>query len=344
MTAINHGYDAHPGFIKPGALYIAESSAWLALAFIINTMLVHAAEFPGLYGTLAGFGLPFEADYPPQGAAMWIVGLLQTATYVIAALYPLGVFGRYGHDHLVHHRDRLAGVANYIITAAFFAVLLIGIVDAVISFLRVENLFIPIFGDAMDVQIGRAAVRGAYLQVPLMVLSLVIALFVRGHPFVWLAALVVLSELLIVVARFIFSYEQAFMGDLVRFWYAALFLFASAYTLMKEGHVRVDVVYANFSDRAKARANIIGSLLLGLPLCWIVLLRGIWGKSSMITSPLLNFEISQSGAGMFVKYLMAGFLLVFVITMLFQFASYVAEYLRRFEEGYEPEPVHQENL
>ena len=30
------------------------------------------------------------------------------------------------------------------------------------------------------------------------------------------------------------------MGDLVRFWYAALF-FASAYTLKEDGHVRVDV-------------------------------------------------------------------------------------------------------
>ena len=62
--------------------------------------------------------------------------------------------------------------------------------------------------------------------------------------FPWLALLIVVAELAIVITRFVFSYEQAFMGDLVRFWYAALFLFASAYTLYEEGHVRVDVFYA----------------------------------------------------------------------------------------------------
>ena len=50
--------------------------------------------------------------------------------------------------------------------------------------------------------------------------------------------MVVLAEFAIVVSRFVFSYEQAYMGDLVRFWYAALFLFASAYALSHEGHVR----------------------------------------------------------------------------------------------------------
>lgn len=45
------------------------------------------------------------------------------------------------------------------------------------------------------------------------------------------------------------------MADLVRFWYAALFLFASAYTLLEEGHVRVDVFYAGFR-RARRESSI----------------------------------------------------------------------------------------
>jgi len=61
---------------------------------------------------------------------------------------------------------------------------------------------------------------------------MVIGLFTRTLGFQWLALLIVIAELAIVFTRFIFSYEQAFMGDLVRFWYAALFLFASAHTLL----------------------------------------------------------------------------------------------------------------
>jgi len=38
---------------------------------------------------------------------------------------------------------------------------------------------------------------------------------------------------------------------------------------------------------------------------------------------LRSFETSQSGYGLYVKYLMAGFLAVFAITMLIQFVSYL---------------------
>ena len=45
------------------------------------------------------------------------------------------------------------------------------------------------------------------------------------------------------------------------------------------------------------------------------------GKSSLVNSPVLGFETSSSGFGMYVKYLMAAFLLVFALSMLAQFAS-----------------------
>ena len=127
------------------------------------------------------------------------------------------------------------------------------------------------------------------------------------------------------ITRFIFSYEQAFMGDLVRFWYASLFLLASAYSLVADGHVRVDLFYARFGAKGKAWTNAFGSLFLGIPLCWVILSMGLWSKGSSLASPLLSFEISQSGFGMYVKYLMAGCLIVFAASMATQFASYFLE-------------------
>jgi TRAP-type mannitol/chloroaromatic compound transport system permease small subunit len=121
----------------------------------------------------------------------------------------------------------------------------------------------------------------------------------------------------------VFSYEQAYMGDVVRFWYAALFLFASASTLVQEGHVRVDVLYTGFSRRKKAWFDTIGSCLLGIPICWVILMHGMGGRGNSLNSPLLSFEVSQSGYGMYVKYLMAGFLIVFAVSMLIQFVSYI---------------------
>ena len=192
----------------------------------------------------------------------------------------------------------------------------------VISFLRVEGFLAAVFGDQLAKDLGRSTWRGLYVHYPLIFISFIIGYFSRGLGFIWLALLIVAAELLIVITRFVFSYEQAFMGDLVRFWYAALFLFASAYTLIKEGHVRVDIIYTGFTDRGKAWSNVFGTILLGIPVCWIILTSGLGGKSNSINAPMLAYEVTQSGYGMFVKYLMAGFLLVYALSMMIQFISY----------------------
>ena len=157
----------------------------------------------------------------------------------------------------------------------------------------------------------------------MILISFVIGYFTRSVGFIWLAVLVVASEFFIVLSRFIFEYEQAFQGDLVRFWYAALYLFASAYALMHEGHVRVDVLYTGFDERRKAWTNAIGSLVLGIPLCLIVIFLGMSSKASIINGPVISFEITQQGSnGLYLLYLMAIYLAVFGVTMLIQFTSY----------------------
>ena len=184
--------------------------------------------------------------------------------------------------------------------------------------------FLEVFaGEWLTQQLGRPIFRGSYVHYPLIIASLFIAARFRSISFSWLAIMCVMSEFLIVVTRFVFSYEQAYMGDLVRFWYAALFLFASASTLVEEGHVRVDVLYAGFSRRKKALFDGLGSVLLGIPICWVILMHGMGGRGNSINSPLLSFEVTQSGYGMYVKYLMAGFLVIFAVSMLVQFVSYL---------------------
>ena len=218
-----------------------------------------------------------------------------------------------------------AALAAFIVRAGFWSVLLVGLVDACISFLRVEEFLTGVAGQEMATKLGLSRFRGQYVHIPLMLASCLIALFTRSLSMIWLSLGIVLAEFLIVITRFIFSYEQAFMGDLVRFWYAALFLLASAYSLVTEGHVRVDVFYARIGARGKAWTNAIGSMVLGVPFCWIILTMGMWTKGSSLSSPLLSFEISQSGFGMYVKYLMAGCLVVFAASMAAQFASYFLE-------------------
>ena len=70
----------------------------------------------------------------------------------------------------------------------------------------------------------------------------------------------------------------------------------------------------------------IGSIALGASTAWVIIWIGFNGKQSIINSPIMNFEITQTGgAGMFVKYQMAAFLGIFAITMLIQFIGYFFE-------------------
>lgn len=287
------------------------------LLFLVNRYLVLWLDWPDLTGVFAYFSDDSEVSSTQlwQGLGLW-------AMYLVAAFLIIRYISRTPERGMAVDAEFYQRVAYYVVRAAFWSVLFIGLVDAGISLLRVEGVLANVFGDHWANIMDQARTRGLYIHYPLVLLALVIAWFNRSLSFIWLAFLVVLAEFAIVLSRFIFSYEQAFMGDLVRFWYAALFLFSSAYTLVEGGHVRVDVLYASLSKRAQAWVNAVGSLLLGLPLCWTILVLGMGSKQGSLIAPVINFEISQSGYGMYVKYLMAACLLVFAVSMAIQFVSY----------------------
>ncbi len=294
------------------------------LLYLVNNYLVYWQDMPGPHALFEHYGWfdPDEAGgLDEQQVAL---GWKQLAAYILFLLLALFHAWLQRDLPLRDLAQRLQNLSAYIVRGAFWAVLLIGLADMVISMLRIEDLLGGLVGDELLKELGRPSFRGQFVHYPLLLLGYVLALFLRRVSVAWLSLLVVLAEFAIVITRFVFSYEQAYMGDLVRFWYAALFLFASAYTLVHEGHVRVDVFYTNFSRSKKAWSNIFGSLFLGIPLCWVILMQGMGGRGNSINSPFLSFEISQSAYGMYVKYLMAGFLVVFAVSMMIQFVSYLA--------------------
>ena len=298
--------------------FFAWSVVATLFAFLFNTYLTFWLQWPGSAMALG----------PDASALAW----LQILFYLLGIAGPAAFVVRSKARSLRQDDAAMTAIASYIVKAAFWAVLLIGLVDAGISFLRVEDFLKPLFGDQIALDLGRNQFRALYIHGPLLVISIILPAFVRTYGFTWLALLVVVAELNIVISRFIFSYEQAFMSDLVRMWYGALFLFASAYTLIEEGHVRVDVLYSGFTAQTKGLINAIGALVLGLPICWTILLVGLSNPSSIIAGPLLTLEVTQSGFGMYIKYLMAGFLAVYAISMAIQFSGYflegVADYRR----------------
>jgi TRAP-type mannitol/chloroaromatic compound transport system permease small subunit len=292
--------------------------------YLFNNYLVYWQEMPGSYILFSHYGwFGFEALSEPLNEDQIATGWMQVIFY-LSVLFACIVYTVKTPDRDLDQESlRFARLSAYIIRFAFWSVLLVGFADMIISFLRVENLLQFFASEWLVQQLGRAIFRGTYVHYPLIVASLFVAAWKPNVSFTWLALMCVLAEFLIVVTRFVFSYEQAYMGDVVRFWYAGLFLFASAHTLVDEGHVRVDVLYTTFSRRKKAMFDSVGCLLLGMPICWVILMHGMGGRGNSINSPLLSFEVSQSGYGMYVKYIMAAFLIIFAVTMLIQFISFL---------------------
>jgi len=295
-----------------------------SLIFLANNVLTVWFDWPGLKQLFSHYGLfGFKKLTTPLSGSVLNLCFIQLLFYFLSFILVLIYVFKSINQTLETDAKILTNITAYIVRSSFWAVLIVGIVDFLISFLVVEKLAEPIFNEAIKINLVIPSFRITFIHFPLILLSFVIGYFTRSVGFIWLAVLVVGSEFLIVLSRFIFQYEQAFQGDLVRFWYAALYLFASAYALIHEGHVRVDVLYTGFSERKKAWTNAIGSFVFGIPLCLIILFLGMGGKASIINGPVISFEITQQGSnGLYLLYLMAVYLAVFAVTMLIQFTSY----------------------
>ena len=307
---------------------ISQSSTRIFARILVGTVLLYLVSrffifwhnWPDLSETFNGL-FSSDANITLEGSRLY-QGIALIMLYLAVFVFIYLSVKRNPTTSLTEDANKYQGLSYFIIRAAFWSVFLIGMADAIISLMRVEEVLVQVFGEEITGILDQATQRGLYVHYPLMVLGIVIAAFTRSLGFIWLAFLVVLAEFTIVITRFIFSYEQAWMGDLVRFWYAAFFLFASAYTLVENGHVRVDVLYSQVSNKKKAWVNAMGSLLLGLPVCWTILHYGMGTRQSSLIAPILSFETSPSGYGMYVKYLMAAFLIVFAVSMAMIFISY----------------------
>ena len=296
----------------------------ITFVFLINNVLTVWFDWPGIKQLYSNYGLfGFKKLSKPLEGSVLTFAFIQLFFYFVSFVIVIFYVFKSIKQTLKTDAEILTKFTAYIIRSSFWAVLIVGVADFLISFMVVEKLAEPILGEFLKIKLVIPNFRITFVHFPLILISFVIGYFTRTVGFIWLAVLVVGSEFSIVLSRFIFEYEQAFQGDLVRFWYSALYLFAAAYALMHEGHVRVDVLYTGFSERKKAWTNSMGSLLLGIPLCLIVIFLGMGSKASIINGPILSFEITQQGSnGLYLLYLMAIYLAVFAVSMLTQFTSY----------------------
>jgi TRAP-type mannitol/chloroaromatic compound transport system permease small subunit len=98
------------------------------------------------------------------------------------------------------------------------------------------------------------------------------------------------------LVRYMFKMSSNSWLEIQWYLFAAVFMLASAHTLKRDEHVRIDVITNHFSKRTQVWIDLAGYLLFLLPVCLIIIYYGIpFARYSMTTA-----EMSSSAGGLIV--------------------------------------------
>lgn len=87
----------------------------------------------------------------------------------------------------------------------------------------------------------------------------------------WMCFAMMLLTCVVVAMRYIFHFGNIiFLQESVIYLHSTIFLLAAGWTLKRNGHVRVDVFYRQYSPIRKAWVDSLGVLIFLLPICGLM--------------------------------------------------------------------------
>ncbi len=92
-----------------------------------------------------------------------------------------------------------------------------------------------------------------------------------GRTVSWLALIMVLVQTIVVLQRYVFGISLIWLQESVMYMYGLLFLLAAGYTLLHDGHVRVDIFYGKAKANTKAAIDFIGTYVFLFPVMYLTL-------------------------------------------------------------------------
>ena len=138
-----------------------------------------------------------------------------------------------------------------------------------------------------------------------------------GRSVSWLLVIMVLNVFFVVVLRYIFSYGAIWMQELYVWNHSIVFLLGAGYTLLHNGHVRIDLIYRTSSLKYKSIIDIIGSIVFAIPVIYCIFLKSL----PMVQRSWEVLEKSAEAGGLPGLFLFKSVLLVFCILFGLQFIS-----------------------
>lgn len=128
-----------------------------------------------------------------------------------------------------------------------------------------------------------------------------------GRTVSWLALFMVLVQFTLVITRYVFGISEILVQESLIYAHGTLFMLAAGYTLLADGHVRVDIFYRGASPRRKAMADLFGVFFLLIPFCAL-----IWIASwPYVEASWAVREGSRETSGIHAVYLLKSVILAF---------------------------------
>jgi TRAP-type mannitol/chloroaromatic compound transport system permease small subunit len=138
-----------------------------------------------------------------------------------------------------------------------------------------------------------------------------------GRAVSWLVLGLVLVQLLVVLLRYMYGIGSIKLQESILYMHGTLFLAGAAFTLLHNGHVRIDIIYRAAGKQLKAAIDLLGSIFLLLPAMTLV----AWASFPYVRNAWMILEGSKETSGIQAVYLLKSLLLVFAVTMLLQGVS-----------------------
>ena len=114
-----------------------------------------------------------------------------------------------------------------------------------------------------------------------------------GRAVAWLTFAMIAVTCIVVVLRYGFDTSAILLQESVIYMHGMVFMLGLAYTAQHDGHVRVDVLYGRMSPRARGVVNLVGHVVLTMPLCGAI----FWTSLNYVAASWSILERSQEVGG-----------------------------------------------
>lgn len=135
-----------------------------------------------------------------------------------------------------------------------------------------------------------------------------------GRGIAWLTVAMVAVQFAVVVLRYGFAFGSIAMQESITYLHALVFMLGAAYTLKREGHVRVDLVYRRMGERARAWVDLLGTAVLLVP-TFVFIIVVSW---NFVANAWVRLEGSPEAGGLPLVFLLKSVILVMPVLMLVQ--------------------------